>query len=161
MSDRIAVMHHGRVLQVGTPAEIYDRPATRFVAQFIGDSNFLAGHVRTVAAPHALVAVDGVDIKVEIGDGVEPQQPVTFAIRPEKMTVSRKRLTARDNHFPATIESLVYLGTDTRYHLRLDSGLGLTARQQNQAPGQLREGERVYVSWPAAAAGLVAADPAD
>lgn len=158
MSDRIAVMHHGRVLQVGTPAEIYDRPATRFVADFIGESNFLEGRIGAQASPYVLVSAGGVDIKVPAGENATRGEAVMLAIRPEKIQLSRRRQPSRDNLFPAIVEGVVYLGTDTRYHVRVGEGLTLTVRQQNQADDAFQVGDSVYASWPAGAMSRVAPD---
>jgi spermidine/putrescine transport system ATP-binding protein len=158
MSDRIAVMHHGRVLQVGTPAEIYDRPATRFVADFIGESNFLEGRIGAPAAAYALVSVGGIDMKIHAPEDAARGEPAMLAIRPEKIQLSRRRQPSRDNVFPAIVEGVVYLGTDTRYRVRLGEGLALTVRLQNQADNAFQVGDRVYASWPAGAVSRVAPD---
>jgi spermidine/putrescine transport system ATP-binding protein len=158
MSDRVAVMNRGRVLQVGTPAEVYDRPVTRFVAGFIGESNFLDGTVTGVSAPQVEVAVPGQTIRAH--GSAQPGAEVTVALRPERIALAR-RSPSHDNRFPAIIERAVYLGTDTRYHIRLDGGAQLLVRQQNNGGRLLGEGDRVHASWPVEAGSLVMPDPTD
>ena len=114
MSDRIAVMSAGRIQQVGTPREIYATPANRFVADFIGETNFLPA---TVAGSVATLS-GGVAIPV----GSARQGPVTLAIRPEHLRLDP------DGPFPARVDHAVYFGTDSRLHLRLGDGSMMIAR---------------------------------
>jgi spermidine/putrescine transport system ATP-binding protein len=133
MADRVAVMHAGRILQVGSPAEIYEHPASRLVASFIGETNFLGGRVigceqetLSVQLPHAILQACGNPyVKVNLGD------PVTVAVRPEKIVLGYTPLPDHHNCLPAVVEEAIYVGTDTRYFLRLSDGLMLCARQQN------------------------------
>ncbi len=111
MSDRLAVFNHGRIEQVGSPAEVYERPATRFVAGFVGASNLLAGDVA-----RAIVGTDG-----------------TFTVRPEKIRLEEPDHAAGADEASAVghIAEVVYLGADTRYLVALDAGATLTVTQQN------------------------------
>jgi spermidine/putrescine transport system ATP-binding protein len=143
MSDRIAVMHRGRILQVGTPDEIYERPATRFVAEFIGESNLIPAELARRMA-----------LRVPPANG----NATTYALRPEKISLSAGPLQA-DNCLRGSIEDSLYLGTDTQYSVRLGDGLMLTVREQNLGHAPYRRGESVYASWRAQAASPVIADP--
>ncbi|MQT14166.1 ABC transporter ATP-binding protein [Segnochrobactrum spirostomi] len=147
MSDRIAVMSGGRVQQIATPRELYDRPANRFVAGFIGESNFLPAHAAsgTVRFGAAAVALDGV-----------PEGPVTLMIRPEHLALATTLPGALV--LEAEIKQLVFFGTDTHVHLALPDGLPLVARVQNALHGGTRfaEGESVPVSLPAEALRVLA-----
>jgi spermidine/putrescine transport system ATP-binding protein len=123
MSDRIAVMSAGLIQQVGPPREIYTRPANRFVASFIGETNFLAG------------ISDGARVRLGNGamlDVAAPRGPVGLAIRPEQV-----RVVAADTAgaIPATVASTVYFGTDTHVHVTLSDGTEVVARQQSPAAG--------------------------
>lgn len=151
ISDRIAVMHTGRVLQIGTPEEIYECPATRFVADFIGEANLFEGAICALAGSHATVAVNGVEFKASLRRTGDPQvgDAVVIALRPEKIVLSRQQMSQEDNSFPGWIESSLYLGTDIRYTVKLSDRLRLTVRKPNQADGLFHEGEQVYLSWPA------------
>jgi spermidine/putrescine transport system ATP-binding protein len=126
MSDRIAVMSHGQILQIGSPREIYEHPTRRFVADFIGETNFLEP---AVAAQ--LGRTDG----------------VSYAVRPERMAIAPG---ANGPGLPGTVEAVVYLGTDTIFHVGLAGGGVVTTRMQNQArDAGLAVGDPVRVSIPA------------
>ena len=111
MSDRLAVFNQGRIEQMGTPADLYERPATAFVAGFVGTSNLLRG-----AAAQALVGSDGL-----------------FTVRPEKIRLAEPGAPVADDEVGAdgTIRNVVYLGPDTRYVVALDAGSDLVVTQQN------------------------------
>ena len=111
MSDRLAVFNRGRIEQVGAPAEVYERPATAFVAGFVGTSNLLRGEVA-----RAVVGESG-----------------TFTVRPEKIRLAEPGDAAGADETSAlgTIRSVVYLGPDTRYVVALDAGADLVVTQQN------------------------------
>ena len=117
MSDRIAVMSAGRILQVGTPRDIYDAPADRFVAGFIGESVVLEGRVAD-----GRIALPGGDLPAPDG---APPGPATVAVRPERL-----RLTAHGapDSLSAVIEAATYHGSDVTAHLRLPGGAQAAAR---------------------------------
>jgi len=138
MSDRIGVMSAGHLLQVGPPREIYNRPVNRFVADFIGETNFIPasieGGVATVAGGARLaVATDA------------PTGDHTIAVRPEHVRIGAEG----DGALPATVGPSVYFGTDSHVHLTLDDGTAIVARQQSDATGSgtPAEGSRVGVSF--------------
>jgi spermidine/putrescine transport system ATP-binding protein len=152
MSDRIAVMHEGRVLQVGSPAEVYERPSNRFVADFIGESNFLSGTVREQREQLATVLVDGVLPVIVQTDGALVQgQDVTVAVRPERIRLLARPVPEEPNSFPAKVDQVVYVGTDTRFRVRLSEEVSLAVREQNvdSAAGvELGSADqRVYAVW--------------
>jgi putative spermidine/putrescine transport system ATP-binding protein len=111
MSDRLAVFNKGRIEQIGSPAEVYERPATRFVAGFVGTSNLLTGSVAATI----------------LG------RPGTFTIRPEKIRLAPTDAASGPDETSATgtIQSVVYLGPDTRYIVDLDAGARLVVTEQN------------------------------
>lgn len=132
ISDRIAVFHQGRIEQVGTPAEIYERPATAFVASFVGTSNLLAGEAaqRVVGAPG------------------------TYSIRPEKIRLLKESAVADEpGHATTTgtVAEVVYLGDTTRFLVDLDAGGRLTVLQQNLLTTAedvaAHRGARVRLQW--------------
>jgi len=115
MSDRVAVMSKGKILQIGSPREIYDHPAERFVADFIGDTNFLAAEVVSAEARRAVLRLSsgrevGVDLREGMAPGMAAGGKVTAAIRPEHAT-----LTAEGGDLQGLLENIVYFGTDTHY----------------------------------------------
>jgi spermidine/putrescine transport system ATP-binding protein len=146
MSDRIGVMSKGELLQVDTPKRIYDRPATRFVADFIGESNFLAGQVETLESGKAVVSVAGVRCPVTNDIGVEAKQPVILCVRPEKVQLGTAQ-HADDVQLPGTIRDIIYIGTDTRYIVQLGTGELVVARIQNDEEESLESGDAVQVWW--------------
>jgi putative spermidine/putrescine transport system ATP-binding protein len=113
MSDRLAVFNRGRIEQLGTPAELYERPATAFVAGFVGVSNLLRGE-----AASRLVGADGL-----------------FTVRPEKIRLAEPGAAVAADEIGAdgTIRHVVYLGPETRYVVALDAGSELVVTQQNLA----------------------------
>ena len=136
MSDRIAVMQSGNVLQLGSPREIYDRPAERFVADFIGDTNFLDVEVVSVkAAAVTLKLPSGTTVETDAphsGANVTAGRRVTAALRPEHATVTADTASA---DIAGTMTNVVYFGTDTHYHIALDGGKPFVARSQNVRGG--------------------------
>src|SRR6185436_10907720 len=131
MSDRLAVFNRGRVEQVGSPAEMYERPATAFVAGFVGTSNLLRGD-----AAKALVGEDGL-----------------FTVRPEKIGLAEPGASVADDEVGAdgTIRNVVYLGPDTRYIVALDAGSELVVTQQNLHTSSMEvlaaQGRPVRLVW--------------
>ena len=127
MSDRIAVMSAGKILQVGSPWDIYDKPADRFVADFIGETNFLTGTVKEVMNGVARVTLkSGAEISATTADGFQPRAESTIVVRPE-----HARAVKGGGQLSGAVENVVYFGTDTHIHLRLDDGQLFTVRQQN------------------------------
>ncbi|MEU7057637.1 ABC transporter ATP-binding protein [Streptomyces sp. NPDC046197] len=132
MSDRIAVFHQGRVEQVGTPAEIYERPATPFVASFVGTSNLLRGE-----SAQRVLGTQG-----------------THSVRPEKIRVLKESAAADEPGqatATGTVADVVYLGDTTRFLVDLDAGGRLTALQQNLETSAedvaAYRGTRVRLTW--------------
>jgi thiamine transport system ATP-binding protein len=118
ISDRVAVMRDGAIEQVGTPREIYDRPATRFVAEFVGDNNVFEGQVEAVSdAPDgptiASVTIDDTTLEISDDDAhLSPGETVVFCVRPEAFVVD-----GSTNQLETTVESSEFLGQTTRNHL--------------------------------------------
>ena len=145
MSDRIAVMSAGKILQVGSPHDIYEHPAERFVAGFIGETNFLDAEVVATFAGSATVRLpSGKQIAAGLPEGFQPGTKVSLAVRPE-----RAQIIADDSEAPlaGVIDNLVYLGTDTHFHLRLDGGDAFIVRAQNIGGGgsNFATGDRVGI----------------
>ena len=140
MSDRIAVMSKGRILQVGTPNEIYERPLNRTVADFIGETNFLEADPFAGGARLA----DGQVLSLA---GMPERGRITLAIRPERVSLTES------GNLAGEVEEVVYIGTDTLYLLKVAGQSGFRVRQQNRAgSGQpLPRGAQVRLDVPAAA----------
>ncbi|WP_372677193.1 ABC transporter ATP-binding protein [Desulfosarcina sp.] len=131
MSDRIAVMHLGRILQIGTPRQIYNQPCERFVADFIGKSNFLSAEVLAVEGRRAQLKLSsGRKVSVSIPEGMDPDGSVTVVVRPEYTQLFSGSKDVAD--LQGVLENIVYLGTDTHYHIRLPDESMFVTRSQNQ-----------------------------
>jgi spermidine/putrescine transport system ATP-binding protein len=132
MSDRIAVMSEGRILQLGSPTDIYNHPAERFVADFIGDTNFLEAEVTERNGRSAMVRLPGGAVRrASLPDGLAPAagERVTIVIRPEHASLAPGSIEAGD--LEGTVENAVFFGTDTHIHLRLPGDTSFTLRRQN------------------------------
>jgi spermidine/putrescine transport system ATP-binding protein len=152
MSDRIAVMSKGKVLQVGGPRDIYDQPADRFVANFIGETNFLAGDVVGMVKGLAQVKLaEGATITAGVAAGNVPKGRVTIVVRPEHAALvsGGKQATLRGK-----LSNIVYFGTDTHYHVTLGSGDSFIVRHQNSrvATANFAVGQDVGVMFEGGAA---------
>jgi spermidine/putrescine transport system ATP-binding protein len=150
MSDRIAVMSHGHVLQVGKPFEIYERPATRFVADFIGETNFMEGKVKNVSGDMAEVLVDNTfTMRAPVDGDIKTDAAVTVALRPEKMSMHYPRRKDDRDTISGKVEEMVYIGTDTRYIIRLGPNTTAVIRMQNLGEGMtiVDVGNDVSVTW--------------
>jgi spermidine/putrescine transport system ATP-binding protein len=131
MSDRIAVMDAGRILQVGTPRQIYNHPLERFVADFIGSTNFLSAEVIATETGRARIKLSsGNEISTELPEGMVPQGRVTAAVRPEYSQLLTD--TGQKGDLQGVLENIVYFGTDTHYHTRLPDETLFVTRMQNR-----------------------------
>ena len=139
MSDRIAVMDKGNVLQIGTPVEIYERPNCRFVADFIGETNFLLGRVKYFDANNVIVVLEGSDreiVGIPLGE-LRPGQDVVASVRPEKIRIFDNATLKfgvpanQPNIFPIRILNTTYIGSDTRVLVDLGLGVQLKVWEQN------------------------------
>lgn len=162
MSDRIAVMNAGNVEQIGTPTEIYDRPATVFVAGFIGQANLWHGR-QTGRSNRDFVEVEvlGSTLPAKPGETtIEPGGQATLMVRPERVRVAMERLTGDVATVPAKVVDLTFQGPVLRLSLAADDGSPIVAHvgpEQNLP--MLRPGDDVYVGWsPDASLVLPAAD---
>ena len=134
MADRIAIMDRGKVMQVATPAEVYEAPASRFVADFVGNVNILEGTVSERSGDTATITgASGAQIRVQNAGDAVAGNDVAFAIRPEKIKVSSKRPETVANAMEGTIWDIAYLGDMTIYHVRLGDGQVVTASALNSS----------------------------
>ncbi len=156
MSDRIAVMNAGRVVQVADPETIYNRPVNRFVADFIGETNFLSTRITAVSANRAALTLAEKTLWAAVDQPVDVGQSMMLAIRPEKIFVARPEKGNGRVTLPGEVQQVMYLGTDTRYAIRLQDGHTLVALARNlNGDGPLSLGESVQVYWHEADARLL------
>lgn len=151
MSDRIAVMHNGRILQIGTPKEIYESPTSTFVATFIGHSNQLCGQVERIEARTCRLRVPGLPpIEARHAGDLIPGLPGTMIVRPERVEISREAIRSGfDNAVEGRVEKIIYNGSETQYWLRLAERYIWRAHTLNARADQkeFALGESVIVRW--------------
>ena len=145
LAGRIAVMAEGRIAQVGTPGQVYEYPATRDVASFVGNINLIDGRVTTCEAGRISLQCPALDAQVavpceeQLGAGTE----ICVAVRPEKITISREAPDARDrNVVKGVVRDLGYFGDQSLYRVLLQSGAVLQVSAQN-----MRRTSRLTVEW--------------
>jgi len=151
MSDRIAVMNDGLIEHLGTPRDIYERPANRFVAGFIGTSNVLTGEVSRITDGNAVVVVSP-DEQVIVPAGertMAPSSQIEITVRPEKISISAGRPDSAGSVLRGTVTEVVYLGTSTTFTVRTTTGADMLVFQQNAASSSTdaARGDSVWLSW--------------
>jgi len=154
MSDRLVVMNAGRIEQLGSPRELYEHPATRFVANFIGTSNLLTGRLERRGDTWALSGL-GPDERVLVADAGDAQsgQEVELAVRPEKMVLRSEQDPPPSGQcaLRARVTEVVYLGTSTQYRTVTDAGQAVAVYRQNTSvtPGaDVLTGQVGWLEWP-------------
>jgi spermidine/putrescine transport system ATP-binding protein len=160
MSDRIAVMNRGSIEQIGTPEDIYDRPATVFVAGFIGTANLLPGKAEGQDGDSVVVRLPSGDAVScsSPGGGVPDGAPATVMLRPERLTLST---TAQNgNGIQATVTDLIFQGPTQRVILRTDAGAEIVAHLESTDRSSGRPGDRLWLTWPHGAAYALPGVPA-
>jgi putative spermidine/putrescine transport system ATP-binding protein len=149
MSDGVAVMRQGTIEQVGTPAELYEAPANPFVADFLGDSNFLDGTVLGPAGGgrHRVRTAGGLEVLGIAAGPLAAAQPVIAAVRPEKLAPA-EGVAANANVAKGVVEELIYAGDATRYRLALGPDGALTVKLANRLAGRAYAvGDPMTVAW--------------
>jgi putative spermidine/putrescine transport system ATP-binding protein len=145
MSDRLVVMRDGAVRQVGSQRDLYERPADRFVADFVGRSSFIEGRM----TDDRLVSKSGLDIRCARsvpGDAV-------MALRPERVFIADKTLDGTDNSFPGEVEFVSYMGGLIDVHVKLSDTDRVIAQIPNHDGYALpKVGDRIHVGWSATSA---------
>ena len=156
LGQRLGVMNHGRIAQVGTPSDIYESPATRFVADFIGSVNMFEGQVSDEGADFVRIhcAELGCQVRAERALGCTRGATVWTAIRPEKINLSRQNASdadaAGENAVRGTVREIAYLGDMSVYLVQIDSGKMVRVTLPNVTRGgerPIRREERVWLSW--------------
>ncbi|WP_432931269.1 ABC transporter ATP-binding protein [Microbispora sp. CA-135349] len=150
MSDRIAVMNDGLVEQLADPREIYERPASKFVAGFIGTSNLLSGTVQQVGGDTAVLAIGQSDRILIPADGtLSAGQSVDLTVRPEKIKIAKDQPEGDLSVVRGTVAEVVYLGTYNSYVVVLGDGAEITVFEQNANDSTItaERGDSVWLSW--------------
>jgi ABC-type Fe3+/spermidine/putrescine transport system ATPase subunit len=151
MSDRIGVMDQGKLLQIGTAREVYEAPMTRFVSDFIGDTNYLYGPISAIQGEVGEIVV-GQEVRIwaPLIPGLKVGQEVSVAFRPEKIMVNAGDVEGC-NSISGNVREIIYTGSNSTYLVEILGGHMVTVKQQNTDATfdpQLREGDKVEISWP-------------
>ncbi len=154
MADRVAIMADGWIAQVGTPMDVYESPANRMVAEFVGTVNLFEGEIVVDEADHCVIDSPALGRSIRIDHGVSTQadeRRVWVAVRPEKTWLTRERPAGEDNWAAGTVEDIAYLGGFSVYYVRIDSGLLVKASMANteRRGDRPRWDEPVYIHWDA------------
>ncbi len=153
MADRLVVMEDGRVRQVGTQQELYERPANRFVAGFVGRSTFIEG---TVDGQGNFRTQGGLALRCPPGQA----GPAVLALRPERVACATSPIAGGENSLPGVVEFVSYLGAMTDLHVRVSPSERVVAQIPNRAGAQVPDvGAHVHVGWPASDGIVFPAEP--
>jgi putative spermidine/putrescine transport system ATP-binding protein len=152
MSDRIAVFNNGRIEQIGEPSELYEQPATRFVANFIGETNLFSGVVTEAAGGYCRIDCNGLRLRARHRGGVSVGQSISVAVRPERTLLSdpSKPEPDAENRVTGEVAELIYLGRSRKYVIRA-AGTEVVAVQQilSSLDDIFEIGDAVGVHWKA------------
>jgi len=159
MSDRVVVMADGVIQQIGTPADLYSRPANRFVADFIGEANILEGTLRSVGEAFQIAIPDGT-VFAAAGAAVATGERVAVVVRPESVVLGPAAAACR-NAFEGRVEQAIYVGDALRYVVQLPSGQSISAKLPHRAGGDaIAVGDRIRLGWDVESAWVVSCEPA-
>jgi putative spermidine/putrescine transport system ATP-binding protein len=150
MADQVAVMHDGRLQQLGAPDEVYDRPRTRFVAEFLGTSNIFAAAVLSVNNDAVAARLDGAGVALDAAGDAAPGMSTQIAVRPEKITLSATELTG-SNVLVGTVTAMVFRGVYRAFQVRVEPTRQVVfayVAPQAMQPG-FSVGAQVWLSWKA------------
>ena len=152
LASRIGVMDHGRIVQVGTPTEIYEYPATRLVADFVGSVNLFEGRLVEDEADHVRIHCAELAAMIHVDHGISaaPGASVWAAIRPEKIVIDRAAPRQGDNVAPGVVKQIAYMGDLSIYLVQLESGRMVRVTRPNsarKAEDRVRPDESVFLSW--------------
>jgi ABC-type Fe3+/spermidine/putrescine transport system ATPase subunit len=156
MSDRVVVMNAGAVEQQGAPRDIYERPQTRFVLDFVGLSNLMVGKLSSTNAADSIVETNGKTFKAKSKVDAPVGTSVGYAVRPEKIVIQASAQGGDDNSITGKICQIAYLGGVTHYHVDVGFEQPMLAHALNQANDFTPSiGDQVRLSWPSDAAVLL------
>lgn len=162
MADTVAVMNHGRIEQMGPPAQLYDLPQTAFVANFVGQSNLGVGAITGTDGDYLVAEVQGSTVRIPRARSSVTAGDVMFGVRPEKVRIERDRPAGIGDDVRGTVLDVSFIGVATQYLVRLPSGAVWSSYEQNLdvEPLDMRPGDDVWLTWHKAHAFGVAPDEA-
>lgn len=150
MSDRIVVMNHGKIEQIGSPKEIYEEPKNLFIADFIGESNKFDALVTHTQQDKMDIHVEGVDMLVRNRNGFEKDQHVIVLLRPEDMIIQRPTMDCDRPHFQGIVEELIYKGSTVDLIIQLETGKRVSITEffdEDAEDIDYVENEQVLITW--------------
>ena len=147
MSDRIAVLNRGRVIQVGSPDDIYERPVNRFVTDFIGESSILVARVTQLNGTSCTLAVGDRTFQAPLREGIAVDNEVSLALRPEQILLDDEAGAPGANELKARVIDSTYQGSMIRYRLDLGGQTVVAERPNRAGVGVLNTGSEVTISW--------------
>lgn len=156
MADRVGIMNNGMLRQVGSPMEVYEQPNCRMTAEFIGSVNIFEGTLEVDEVDYAELQSPALEYPLHIGHGISATkgQQLAFAVRPEKIQVSRQAPSQAHNKAVGVVEEIAYLGSHSIYHVRLRSGQVVMASMANinrqlasDIDSRITWEEEVHISW--------------
>jgi len=147
ISDRIAVMRDGKISQVGTPEDIYERPENQFVTEFIGESNLLAGKVVSIEGEICIISIGTHTLSAPLRPGTKLNDEVMLAIRPERVLIAAEAKSAQHNTMQLPLKSVIYQGSFIRVQMDLE-GQELVAEVPNRfGTPNFESGDLIEVGW--------------
>lgn len=156
MCDRIAIMNEGKIEQIGTAEEIYEQPQTRFIADFIGDTNFLDGKVCTNEGNASTIEANGLVFHAKNEGRFEVGETVALCVRPERIMIGASA-SGCDTLHPAHIINLIYSGPMRRCIVELPNNVRMKADLDAKATADFRVGDETRIGWIVKDAALLAA----
>jgi putrescine transport system ATP-binding protein len=152
VADRIGVMDRGRLMQVSTPREIYERPNSRWVADFIGEVNLFEGRVLEIGASATVIESAAAGrLRAASSAGATIGDTVWVALRPEKVRIAHEQPAAGENRVAGRVSSIAYLGDLSVYKVRIDGGFVVRAARANTTglpERAIGAGDQVWLAWP-------------
>ena len=147
MSDRIAVLNQGKIEQAGPPHELYENPSNSFIADFIGETNFLSGSILREETGHFIASTqNGLTFLAPYSDRLKKGDTVKLSIRPEKITFAEKEVNG--NVYKGNVEAVIYIGETTKYYINLSGKEMLSVKEQNRPNSRkFKKGDQVLISW--------------
>jgi putrescine transport system ATP-binding protein len=157
MATRVGVMHDGKILQTGTPHEVYEYPNCRRTAEFIGTVNIFSGTVIENSADHVIVNAPELDREIYVDHGISGSAgtAVWVAVRPEKMVINTAPPSGEYNHARGKVDEIAYIGGLSVYHVKIQSGMTIRATLANvdrRTQNRITWDDEVYLSWQPGAA---------
>jgi spermidine/putrescine ABC transporter ATP-binding subunit len=148
MADKTGIMRDGKIVQIGTPREIYNIPANAFVADFVGETNFINGRIISKSDDEFVVETSIGTVRSAVANTMlVAGKPILCSVRPESISISDSPADNIPNQFEAAVSSVIYLGDVEEYWLRIKDSLEVKAVLNNPGQYERRSGDRVYISF--------------